>query len=325
MSDKPDAITYTVETPKGKAGMRLDRFLADCLSSLSRTRIKALIKAGMVTAGQSPPLKDPARRVRAADVFTVRVPPPTPAVPVAQAIGLDVVFEDGDLIIIDKPAGLVVHPSPGHPEGTLVNALLAHCGGGLSGIGGVTRPGIVHRLDKDTSGLMVAAKNDMAHLGLSEQFAERRIDRAYYAVVWGAPYPPQGGIEGNIGRSPANRKKMTVLKSGGKPALTRYRLVKPLGAAASLVECRLATGRTHQIRVHMNSRGWPVIGDPLYGGAGNRLKGASDELREFLKSFGRQALHAYMIGFSHPQTSEKMKFGSKLPKEINELCRLLEL
>ncbi|MBL6928221.1 MAG: RluA family pseudouridine synthase [Rhodospirillales bacterium] len=320
--------TYTVRVPKDKTGARLDRLLADALAdtgaNISRTRIKRLVEQGRVLRGEEA-ADDVSYHVRAGEVYTVRVPEPEPAIPIAQDIPLDVVYEDDDLIVIDKPAGLVVHPAAGHADGTLVNALLAHCGDSLSGIGGVTRPGIVHRLDKDTSGLMVVAKNDAAHHHLTRLFHDHDLERAYYALVWGVPKPPAGKIEGNIGRSPANRKKMAVLRRGGKTALTHYKLIRVLGGIASLVRCQLATGRTHQIRVHMTHAGHPVIGDPLYGGAQKgRLQNASPELRESISQLKSQALHAYLIGFEHPKSGKYLRFESKKPNKFNEIEQLLD-
>lgn len=324
MSDKPTISTYTVPVSGDKAGMRLDKLLADAVPQLSRTRIKALIEAGQVRCA-SEPVGDPALRVKVSQSFVISVPAPQAATPQPQNLPLDIIHEDNDVIVIHKPAGLVVHPAAGHGDGTLVNALLAHCGESLSGIGGVSRPGIVHRLDKDTSGLMVAAKNDAAHRSLSEQFAAHSLERAYYALVWGVPLRRRGEITGNIGRSPANRKKMAVVKRGGKPALTRYKVVKAYGTLASLIECRLATGRTHQIRVHMNSLGHPVIGDPLYGGsAKNRLSKAPESAKHTFSAFKRQALHAYLIGFIHPITLEKVRFSIELSRDINKLCQILD-
>lgn len=306
-----------------KAGTRLDKLLAEAIPLLSRTRLKALIEDGRVVLGDAP-AREPARRVKAGQVFTVTVPRSRPAVPKPQAIPLDVVYEDGDLIVIDKPAGMVVHPAPGNPDGTLVNALLDHCQGSLSGIGGVTRPGIVHRLDKGTSGLMVAAKNDVAHRGLAEQFAEHSLERAYYALLWGVPSPSRGEVTGNIGRHPVNRKKMAVVSRGGKRARTRYHLIESLGGAASLTECRLDTGRTHQIRVHMAFRGHPVVGDPLYGGGvRSRLKGAAaDAVMTYLTRNNNQALHAYLIGFNHPRTGKRLKFETPISRGIKDLIVL---
>jgi 23S rRNA pseudouridine1911/1915/1917 synthase len=325
MSARAEPTTYTVRVPEDKVGRRLDRFLAEALPELSRTRLKALIEAGHVAlAGGTLPVCDPARRVRRGDAFTVTVPPPAPATPAPQAIPLAIVYEDDDLLVIDKPAGLVVHPGPGNPDRTLVNALLAHCGESLSGVGGVGRPGIVHRLDKDTSGLIVVAKNDATHRALAKQFAAHSLERAYLAVVWGVPRRRQGEIAGNIARSPKNRKKMAVVKQGGKPALTRYRVLKTLGNIASLVECRLATGRTHQIRVHLASIGHPVIGDPVYGGGKKRLDRAPEGFREAAVSLNTQALHAYLIGFEHPRTHNHIRFESRLSSKIKGLVNFLE-
>ena len=316
--------TYTVTVTQDKARDRLDRFLAGAVPALSRSRLKGLIESGRVTRDGAA-VTEAAAKVKTGEVYGVFVPAPAQAAPRPQAIPLNVVYEDDDLIVIDKSPGLVVHPAAGHPDGTLVNALLAHCGNSLSGIGGVTRPGIVHRLDKDTSGLMVAAKNDAAHRHLAAQLEERKLERRYKALVWGRPRPGQGKVEGLIGRSPANRKKMAVVKKGGKPSLTRYRVLAPVGAAASLVECRLSTGRTHQIRVHMASLGHPVVGDPLYGGgAKRRLKNAAETVRLKISNFNHQALHAFLIGFTHPTSGVIIRFQSELPKNFNELIDNLE-
>ncbi len=229
--------------------------------------------------------------------------------------------------MLDKPPGLVVHPAPGNPDLTLVNALIAHCGESLSGIGGVRRPGIVHRLDKDTSGVMVAAKSDGAHRALSRQFEERSAGRAYLAVIWGVPAPAAGRIEGNIGRDPRNRKKMAVVGAGrGKPAATRYRVVRRFGSHAALVECRLETGRTHQVRVHMAQAGHPLVGDPLYGRARRgRIKGLPESVVTALRGFSRQALHARLLEFDHPDTGERMLFETELPNDMRNLCDILEM
>ena len=318
-----EATTYTVPVSDDKGGQRLDSFLAEAVESLSRSRLKRLIKDGCVTRGGDV-ADDPSAKVRAGDTYEIAVPLPTSAVPVAQDIPLDVVFEDDDLIVIDKPVGLVVHPAPGHADGTLVNALLAHCSGSLSGIGGVMRPGIVHRLDMGTSGLMVVAKNDAAHRHLSRQLEDRTLNRRYRALVWGVPKPREGDIEGAIGRNPANRKKMAVVERGGKLAKTHYRVLRPVGTRASLVECRLATGRTHQIRVHMAKLGHPVVGDPLYGGGmARRLKDAPEKPKELLRQLQHQALHAFLIGFIHPSSGEKMQFESEKLNEINEISKVL--
>jgi 23S rRNA pseudouridine1911/1915/1917 synthase len=307
-----------------EAGMRLDRFLADTLPDLSRSRIKSLLQEGHVTeSGQT--ISDPSYRVKPQTEFEVSVPAPEEATPAAQDIPLTIVYEDADLLVIDKPAGLVVHPGPGQPDGTLVNALLAHCGDSLSGVGGVKRPGIVHRLDKDTSGLIVVAKNDAAHQSLSAQFADRSIDRSYRAIVWGVPMPPSGRIEGNIGRHPKDRKKMAVVaEPRGKSAATNYRLLQRFGDAASLVECKLESGRTHQIRVHMTHIGYPIIGDQVYGRRTPARKNAfAEDAAQLIGALNRQALHAAVIGFEHPRTAERLKFSSELPRDMKRIVSVL--
>ena len=302
-------------------GLRLDRFLARHLPEHSRTQLKRLVSAGHVALA-SATVRDPALKVRGGQVFVVFLPAADDATPAAEAIPLDIRFEDAYLIVIDKPAGMVVHPAPGNPAGTLVNALLAHCGDSLSGIGGVRRPGIVHRLDKDTSGLLVVAKTEAAHRALSRDFAARRIDRAYAAFVWGVPAPPVGEIVGNIGRSPVNRKKMAVVADGrGKPAATRYRIERVFTGKASLLECHLATGRTHQIRVHLAERGHPLIGDPVYGGRAPRAARANPAIADF----PRQALHARRLGFAHPESGAALVFESRLPEDLARLQSSLEL
>jgi 23S rRNA pseudouridine1911/1915/1917 synthase len=318
------ASTYTVTVSEDKAGMRLDRLLADAIPGLSRTRLQALIADGFVEIPGREPIRDPARRVVAAEVFAVVVPPAAPAAPRPQPIPIDVVYEDAHLIIVDKPAGLVVHPAAGNPDGTLVNALLAHCPGGLSGIGGDFRPGIVHRLDKETSGLIVVAKSDEAHLGLVRQFSEHSVERAYHAAVWGVPRPGRGRIDMNVGRCPTNRKKMAVVTRGGKPAVTQYSVSKAFGGYASLVECRLATGRTHQIRVHLAAIGHPLLGDAVYGGGRNRVRTLPEPMRSSFPLLRGQALHAYLIGIRHPVTAERLRFESKLPQQFRALLEFLD-
>jgi len=299
----------------GAEGERLDRALLRQLPELSRSRLKQLIVAGHVAVDGNV-IRDPARKARKGQTFVVILPEPEDATPQPQAIPLAIRFEDAHLIVIDKPAGLVVHPAPGNPDGTLVNALIAHCGDRLPGIGGVRRPGIVHRLDKDTSGLMVVAKTEGAHRALSRDFAARRISRAYAAIVWGVPVPPAGEIVGNIGRSTSNRKKMAVVAaSRGKPAVTRYAVERAFGDMAALIECRLLTGRTHQIRVHLAHIGHPLVGDPVYGGRAGRRAPVS---------FPRQALHARHLGFVHPATGEVLSFDSPLPPDMTKLSSTLE-
>ena len=310
------------------AASRLDRALQRQLPDHSRTRLKQLILAGRV-AGDGKLLRDPAMRAPPGIRLVVTLPVPDTANPAAQPIPLAIRFEDAHLIVIDKPAGMVVHPAPGNPEGTLVNALLAHCGPTLAGIGGVRRPGIVHRLDKDTSGLLVVAKTEAAHRALSQDFAARRIERAYAAIVWGVPLPAAGEIVGNIGRSPTNRKKMAVVAdSRGKPAVTRYRTERRFGANgiwhAALLECRLLTGRTHQIRVHLAHIGHPLIGDPVYGGGARRRVARMANIGAEIATFPRQALHARLLGFTHPATGEQLRFESELPADMRELLANLE-
>lgn len=314
--------TYTVVVSDDKAAARLDRVLADALPGLSRTRIKAVIEAGGVIGDDDRPRRDPAARVAGGDRFRLTLPPVPAPTPLAEAIPLTVVHEDEHLVVVDKPPGLVVHPGAGTPDGTLVNALLAHCPGGLSTIGQPRRPGIVHRLDKDTSGLIVAAKTDLAHLGLARQFAEHAVERAYIAVVWGHPLPPAGRIESRIGRSDRDRTRMTVVLQGGKLAITNYRQLRPLGRLASLVECRLATGRTHQIRVHMAAIGAPVAGDPVYRTGASAAPAARQALAA--SDLRRQALHAFLMAFCHPVTGERLSFRSNIPSDINKLIDSLE-
>ena len=295
-------------------GERLDKALS-LASGLSRERVKALIGEGRVTLGGKPVASASAKSAAGAQ-FAIEVPPAAEAAARPQDIPLTIVFEDEHLVVIDKPAGLVVHPAAGNHDGTLVNALLHHCKGQLSGIGGVARPGIVHRIDKDTSGLLVVAKSDAAHIGLAGQFAEHSIERAYLAVVSGHPSPLLGTIDARIGRSDANRKKMAVLAPGatrGKRAVTHYKMLKTLDNAA-LIECRLETGRTHQVRVHMASIGHALIGDPLYGRTPAKIRPILKEL-----GFERQALHAAILGFNHPVTMKNMRFESDLPADIREL------
>ncbi|MGN6280047.1 MAG: RluA family pseudouridine synthase [Sphingomonas sp.] len=299
-------------------GWRLDRALAEAVPTLSRERLKALISSGKVTTDDGTAVRDPAKKAIGGQSYSVSVPAPTPAHNVPQDIALEIVFEDDHLLVIDKPAGLVVHPAAGNPDGTLVNALLHHCAGRLSGIGGVARPGIVHRIDKDTSGLMVVAKTDRAHEGLAKQFAVHSIDRRYKAIVAGRPSPPSGSIDAPLARSPANRKKVAIVGTG-KRAVTHYRTIQPL-REATLVECRLETGRTHQVRVHMTSIGNPLLGDPVYG----RTKAAHRQVLETLR-FRRQALHAAHLGFIHPVKSTALSFESELPADMQELFTSLHV
>ncbi len=305
-------------------GERLDRMLARRFRDLSRTRLKRLVEQGRVTLDGAT-IMDPSTRVKPGQRFQVTLLAPIADRPAPQAMALDIRYEDDDLLVLDKPAGLVVHPAPGNPDRTLVNALLAHCGPNLSGIGGVRRPGLVHRLDKDTSGLMVVAKSALAHGMLAAAFAARRIDRAYQALIWGVPAPRSGEIAGAIGRNPGNRKKMAVVKRGGKPAITRYRVLRVFRDVAALVECRLATGRTHQIRVHLAEIGHPLVGDPVYGRSRGRRRALAEPIRAEFEAFPRQALHAVGLAFTHPASRKWLTFHSELPNDIKRLIKTLEM
>jgi 23S rRNA pseudouridine1911/1915/1917 synthase len=319
----------SVVVPSDLAGQRLDRVLAQLLPDVSRSRLEVLIDQSAVT-GNGKTIKDANHRVKGGERFEIVMPEPLPASPRGQDIPLHVVHEDRELIVIEKPAGLVVHPAAGNPDGTLVNALIAYCGESLMGIGGELRPGIVHRLDKDTSGLLVAAKTERAMTSLAKQFAHHTIERAYHAVVWGAPRASQGTIEGQIGRNPFDRKRMAVLRGGGKTARTHYRVLERFGLGprpfASLLECRLETGRTHQIRVHLAHLGHPLIGDPAYGRARHapRPKTPVETVAFAAAShFPRQALHAYLLGFQHPSTHKPMRFESPWPADFAGLVEAL--
>lgn len=309
-----------IETTIGEAqaGLRLDRALAELLPDLSRERIKTLIVEGQIVSGGRS--LNPSMKVAVGQDYSITLPAPVSLDAVAQDIPLDIVHEDADLIVVDKPAGLVVHPAAGNLDGTLVNALLHHCDGQLSGIGGVARPGIVHRIDKDTSGLLVVAKSDKAHEGLARQFKDHSIDRLYAAIVYGIPTPGSGTVDAWIGRSDADRKKMAVHREGrGKHAVTHYRVMERLRGAA-MVECRLETGRTHQVRVHMAHLGHPLIGDPVYGRDRKGFKSILETL-----GFKRQALHAKRLGFIHPVTEEPLAFDSPLPADMQELLSELHV
>jgi len=313
--------TIDVRLEAAHSGWRLDRALAASVPTLSRERLKALIRSGAVEADGSP-VRDPATKVRGGEGCRIAVPEPAPAHNIAQDIPLTIVFEDEHLLVIDKAAGLVVHPAAGNLDGTLVNALLHHCGGSLSGIGGVARPGIVHRIDKDTSGLLVVAKTDVAHEGLASQFAAHAVDRRYLALVAGVPRTSGGTIDAALARSPLNRKKIAIvdakdLARRGKRAVTHWKRLEVLRDAA-LVECRLETGRTHQVRVHMASIGHPLLGDPVYGRSGKTNGKLLGDL-----GFRRQALHAAELGFTHPVTKSRLSFASAMPADMQELMRAL--
>ncbi len=326
--------THELKAAEADAGLRLDRFLANHLTGLSRARIQAIIRQGNVE-GPEGVLTDAASRMTPGRQVRITIPPPEPAGPVAEPLPLVIVYEDKHLIVIDKPAGLVVHPAAGHAQGTLVNALIAHCGDELSGIGGVKRPGIVHRLDKDTSGLLVIAKTDAAHQGLAEQFASHgadgRLVRTYEAFVWGVPSRPTGTIDANLGRSPTNRTRMAVVRGEhGRHAVTHFEVAesfigpdeKPLSSRLRIV---LETGRTHQIRVHLAHIGHPVMGDPTYGaGFKSSTRRLPEEAAKALENLGRQALHAMELGFEHPVTGRPLHFTSPRPRDIQALYDALK-
>lgn len=301
-------------------GTRLDKALADALPHISRERIKALLADGNIHDAAGKAVRDGKSRLAASLTLIVMIPEARPATAAPQDIGLDIAYEDDHLIVVNKPAGLVVHPAAGNLDGTLVNALLHHCAGQLSGIGGVARPGIVHRIDKDTSGLIVAAKHDRAHEGLAQQFAEHSIHRRYLAIVHGRPTPQNGTIHGNIGRSNTNRKKMAVVGDpAGKHATTHYHSLEML-RDASLIQCILETGRTHQIRAHMSHIGHCLLGDPLYG---RDRKGISTILKA--QGFHRQALHAADLGFTHPISGTEIRLSSAIPDDMARLITALRL
>lgn len=301
----------TVIIEAEESGQRLDKYLSMHLPEFSRNRVQQLIGQGCVKAADSI-IKDASRKVKQGEIYEISIYPPENTDIIAVPTALNIVFEDEHLLVIDKPAGMTVHPAPGHVSDTLVNALLAHCGSSLSGIGGVIRPGIVHRIDKDTSGLLVVAKHDVAHHHLAEQLARRTLKRQYVAVVKGIPKPLSGTITGNIARSPVNRKKMAVVKSGGRHAVTHYKTEEVLSDSA-LVTCTLETGRTHQVRVHMTHIGCPLVGDPVYG------RGSSKKF-----DFHRQALHAARIGFIHPISRKVMELSSPIPQDMQELIDRLK-
>jgi 23S rRNA pseudouridine1911/1915/1917 synthase len=315
-----------VAVDEAAAGERVDKVLAGLLPELSRARIQALIAEGQVSRDGAP-MTDASARARPGD-YRLEIPPPVAAEPQAEAIPLNVLFEDAHLIVVDKPAGMAVHPAPGSESGTLVNALLHHCGASLSGIGGVARPGIVHRIDKDTSGVIVAAKTDAAHQGLSALFAAHDIERVYAALTRGAPRARSGSVDAAIARSKTDRKKMAIVRSGGRRAITHYAVDQVYGPAetrgdkplAARLACRLETGRTHQIRVHLASLGCPCLGDPTYGSGP-----PAEKVRAAIAASGlaRQALHAAVLGFRHPITGEALRFESPLPPDMAALAALL--
>ena len=317
MRDEHDLRHATI--PPALAGQRLDRAAAQLWPDLSRSRLRAMIESGDLTGDR--PL-GPADAVREGETLQLLVPPPVAATPVPQQIPLTILYEDDAVLVVDKPAGLVVHPAPGHPDGTLVNAVLAHCGDSLTGVGGERRPGIVHRLDKGTSGVMVVAKTQAAHQKLVEQFSVHAIERAYIAFVAGAPTAARGTIDAPIGRHPVDRKRMAVVERG-RSARTHFQVEARFGLAAAQMRCTLETGRTHQIRVHMAHSGTPVLGDPLYLHKGAGRRNALKRVQAALKALDRQALHAAVLGFEHPVSGRMVRFESELPSDLRELHKSL--
>jgi 23S rRNA pseudouridine1911/1915/1917 synthase len=321
-----DQMTVIINSTQ--SSNRLDKVLADALPDISRSRLKALITDGQVMCdakGEKETILSPKHKVKEGEIYTINIPEAVNAEPQGENISLDIVYEDAHLIVINKPAGMVVHPASGALNGTLVNALLHHCGDSLSGIGGVKRPGIVHRIDKDTSGLLVVAKDDKTHVGLSKQFEAHTIERLYTAVVRGMPSPLDGRIQGDIARHPKDRKRMAITLKGGKWAATNYRSLQHFTSGGNIVateiECKLETGRTHQIRVHLTSVNCPLVGDTVYGKAGKLSDRINPQSRAAIQSFKRQALHARVLGFIHPITDKALKFETKLP---NDMCEMIE-
>lgn len=312
LTPSPKARLIELEVPEAQGGLRLDRFLAAGLPELSRARLQALLRDGHLDEGGRP-VRDPSRRVRPGERYRLTVPPPTPADPAPEERALEILFEDEHLLVLVKPAGVVVHPSAGHAEGTLVNALLAHCRGSLSGIGGVERPGIVHRLDKEVSGVLVVAKHDRAHIGLAGQFSVHSVERVYEGIAWGVPRSAEGTVDAPIGRHPGDRLRNAVLRAGGKRAVTHWRRLEAAGTRAARMELRLETGRTHQIRVHLAHLGHPLVGDRLYGGRRPALPVRLDRI----------LLHARVLGFTHPVTGDALRFESPPPPLFARVLALL--
>jgi 23S rRNA pseudouridine1911/1915/1917 synthase len=309
-------LTYSIDDPPE----RLDVFITNRVPDLTRSAVRRLIEMNRVTVDKEP--GKPSQKLKGGEQIVIEIPPPTPAVPAAQEIPLEILYEDSDLIVLNKPAGMSVHPGAGNPDGTMVNALLAHCDD-LSGIGGEIRPGIVHRIDKDTTGVIVVAKNDRSHLGLAEQFKEHTIKRVYVALVYGSPKTEKGRIESAIGRHPVDRKKMSGSARHGKHSVTHWKVTGRFGPV-SVVELRLETGRTHQIRVHLSEAGFPLLGDPVYGGAGRLSCVKDSKLRSLIGELCRQALHARTLGFIHPLTGTYLEFSSPVPEDMQRIMDYLE-
>lgn len=317
MSDKSSKIFYTNSVDIEHSGIRIDKFIAEEITDFSRSQAQHLIEEGNVFVDDQP-ITNKNSKTRCGDIYKIILPAPKEAEPVAEDINLNVLYEDDDIIVVNKPAGMTVHPAAGAYSGTLVNALLYHCKGSLSGIGGVARPGIVHRIDRNTSGILVVAKNDTSHRHLAEQFHNHSIERTYYAFVYNVPNPLKGKIEGNIARSSYDRKKMALVQQGGKSAITHYETLAIYNNAVSLVKCNLETGRTHQIRVHLSSIGCHLIGDEVYVAKKSTLR-LPEPLKSYVNTFPRQALHAASLGFIHPKTGEFLSFTVPLPEDMQQL------
>lgn len=322
MSEDINKIFYTNPVTENNTGMRIDKFIAEEIAEFSRAQVQRLIATGAVYADDEI-IADKDFKTRYGDIYQITLPEPQQAIPLPENIPLNILYEDDDLVVVNKCAGMTVHPAAGAYHGTLVNALLYHCKASLSGIGGVARPGIVHRIDRNTSGILVVAKNDSAHRHLAEQFFKHTIERTYFAFVYNVPTPLQGVIEGNISRSSFDRKKMALVQTGGKSAITHYKTIENYRNAASLIQCNLETGRTHQIRVHLSSLGCHLIGDDIYKGRKSSLN-LPEPIKNFVNSFPRQALHAASLGFVHPQTKEYMQFKAEFPDDMQRLHQELK-
>lgn len=324
MSDENNKVFYTSPVDDEQKSLRIDKFIASQTPELSRAQVQRLIEEGCVFADDEA-IVDKNYKTRLGDIYQISLPEPQTATPIPENIPLDILFEDDDLIVVNKPAGMTVHPAAGVNSGTLVNALLYHCKDSLSGIGGVARPGIVHRIDRNTSGILVVAKNDFTHRGLAEQFYNHSIERTYFAVVYGTPLPRIGTICGNIARSPYDRKKMAIVQTGGKSAVTHYQTIETyFNDAASLVKCNLETGRTHQIRVHLSSIGCNLIGDDVYEKSKKTMVKLPLDIKNYVNTFPRQALHAFSLGFIHPRTKQFLAFQTDFPEDMQNLIQKLK-
>ncbi len=324
MCDENNKVFFTSPVDDTQKALRIDKFIANQIAEFSRAQVQRLIEDGCVFADDEA-IVDKNYKTRLGDIYQINLPEPQAAIPSPENIPLDILFEDDDLIVVNKPAGMTVHPAAGVHSGTLVNALLYHCKDSLSGIGGVARPGIVHRIDRNTSGILVVAKNDLTHRNLADQFYNHSIERTYYALVYGAPMPRSDTIYGNIARSPYDRKKMAIVQNGGKNAITHYQTIEVyLNNAVSLVKCNLETGRTHQIRVHLSSIGCNLVGDDVYVKAKKTLVKLPLDVKNYVNNFPRQALHAFSLGFIHPRTKQFLAFQTDFPEDMQTLIKKLK-